>query len=116
LRPYLKKTHHRKGLLELAQGVGPEIKPQYLKKQTNKQTKNHNCFRTVLEVQAEMTRPRPQGISTHYFRAVPAQVKELKQSTLKTSPEAGASTTGKGKRKMPAGQLSDIISGVDVFS
>jgi hypothetical protein len=31
-RPYLEKTHHKKGLVKLAQSVGPEFKLQYLKK------------------------------------------------------------------------------------
>jgi hypothetical protein len=32
VRPYLKKTLHRKGAGGMAQGVGPEFKPQYHKK------------------------------------------------------------------------------------
>jgi hypothetical protein len=35
VRPYLEKTHHKKGLVEVAQGVGSEFKPQHYK--TNKQ-------------------------------------------------------------------------------
>jgi hypothetical protein len=30
--PILKKTHHKKGVGVVAQGVGPEFKPQYQKK------------------------------------------------------------------------------------
>jgi ribosomal protein L44E len=30
MKPCLKKTHHQKGKVE--QGVGPEVKPQYQKK------------------------------------------------------------------------------------
>jgi hypothetical protein len=30
-RSYLKKTHHKKGLGGVAQGVGPEFKPQHCK-------------------------------------------------------------------------------------
>jgi hypothetical protein len=31
VRPYLKGTHHKKRAGRVAQGVGPEFKPQYLK-------------------------------------------------------------------------------------
>jgi hypothetical protein len=34
VRPYLEKTLHKKGLV--AQGVGPEFKPQYRKKRKKK--------------------------------------------------------------------------------
>jgi hypothetical protein len=37
-RPYLEKNHHKKGAGGVAQGVGPEFKPQYHKK--TKQNKN----------------------------------------------------------------------------
>jgi hypothetical protein len=30
--PYLEKTHHKKRAGGVAQGVGPELKPQYCKK------------------------------------------------------------------------------------
>jgi hypothetical protein len=33
-RPYLEKAHHRKGLV--AQGVGPEFKPHFAKRQKRK--------------------------------------------------------------------------------
>jgi hypothetical protein len=33
LRPYLEKTHHKKGLVEWLKG--PEFKPQYQKKKEN---------------------------------------------------------------------------------
>jgi hypothetical protein len=33
-KPYLEKSHHKKGLVDrMAQGVGPEFKPQYYTKQ-----------------------------------------------------------------------------------
>jgi hypothetical protein len=32
MRPYLEKTHHKKRADGVAQGVGPEFKPQYQKK------------------------------------------------------------------------------------
>jgi hypothetical protein len=32
MRPYLKKTHHKKRLVEWLKVVGPEFKPQYCKK------------------------------------------------------------------------------------
>jgi hypothetical protein len=35
-RPYLKKTHHNKRAGGVAQGVGPEFKPQYCKKKREK--------------------------------------------------------------------------------
>jgi hypothetical protein len=35
--PILKKTHHDKRAGGVAQGEGPEFKPQYYNKQTNKQ-------------------------------------------------------------------------------
>jgi hypothetical protein len=35
MRPYLEKTHHKKRAGEVAQGVGPEFKPQYYKKKDN---------------------------------------------------------------------------------
>jgi hypothetical protein len=31
-RPYLKKTHHKKGAGGVTQGEGPEFKPQHCKK------------------------------------------------------------------------------------
>jgi hypothetical protein len=31
----LKKTHHKKGLAGVAQGISPEFKPQYHKKKKN---------------------------------------------------------------------------------
>jgi hypothetical protein len=34
----LKKTYHKKGLVEWAQGVGPEFKPKYCKKKKKKNT------------------------------------------------------------------------------
>jgi hypothetical protein len=33
MRPYLKKTLHKKRAGGVAQGVGPEFKPQYCKKE-----------------------------------------------------------------------------------
>jgi hypothetical protein len=36
MRPYFKKTHYKKRAGGVAQGVGPEFKPQYHKKK--------NCF------------------------------------------------------------------------
>jgi hypothetical protein len=33
MRPYLKKTHHKKGLWEWAHDGGPEFKPQYCQKE-----------------------------------------------------------------------------------
>jgi hypothetical protein len=36
MRPYLKKKHHKKRAGGVAQGVGPEFKPQYcIKKKKN---------------------------------------------------------------------------------
>jgi hypothetical protein len=35
MRPYLKNIQHKKGLVEWAQGVGPEFKPQYREKKLN---------------------------------------------------------------------------------
>jgi hypothetical protein len=32
MRPYLEKTHHKKGAGGVTQGEGPEFKPQYCKK------------------------------------------------------------------------------------
>jgi hypothetical protein len=32
MRPYLKKTHHKKRAAVVVQGVGPEFKPQYHKR------------------------------------------------------------------------------------
>jgi hypothetical protein len=34
--PISKKTHHKNGVGGVAPGIGPEFKPQYCKKQTNK--------------------------------------------------------------------------------
>jgi hypothetical protein len=48
--PYLKKTHHKNRAGGLAQGVGPEFKPQHHQKKTKKKTKRkrekkgHNIF------------------------------------------------------------------------
>jgi hypothetical protein len=39
----LKKTHHKERAGGVAQGVGPEFKPQYCKKK-KKKTKSENCF------------------------------------------------------------------------
>jgi hypothetical protein len=36
MRSYLKKTHHKKRAGGMAQGVGPEFKPQYHKKEGKK--------------------------------------------------------------------------------
>jgi hypothetical protein len=36
VRLYLKKTHHKKSSDGVAQGVGPEFKPQYHKKKKKK--------------------------------------------------------------------------------
>jgi hypothetical protein len=36
VRPYLTKTYHKKRAGGVAQGVGPEFKPQYLKKKKKK--------------------------------------------------------------------------------
>jgi hypothetical protein len=38
VRPYLEKTHHKKRTGRVAQGVGPEFKPQYCKKKKKKPT------------------------------------------------------------------------------
>jgi hypothetical protein len=35
MRPYLEKNPHKKGLVEVAQDVGLEFKPQYWKKNSN---------------------------------------------------------------------------------
>jgi hypothetical protein len=35
VRPYLKKTHHRKRADGVAQGIGPEFKTQYCRKKKN---------------------------------------------------------------------------------
>jgi hypothetical protein len=37
-RPYLEKTHHIKRSGRVAQGVGPEFKPQYHKKKKKEKT------------------------------------------------------------------------------
>jgi hypothetical protein len=37
VRPYLEKTHHKRRAGGVAQGVGPEFKPQYPKKPKTKQ-------------------------------------------------------------------------------
>jgi hypothetical protein len=36
VRPYLEKTHHKKRAGEVAEGEGPEFKPQYRKKKKKK--------------------------------------------------------------------------------
>jgi hypothetical protein len=36
MRPYLEKTHHKNRAGGVAQGVGPEFKPQYCKIKQNK--------------------------------------------------------------------------------
>jgi hypothetical protein len=36
MRPYLKKAHHKKMTDGIAQGEGPELKPQYGKKKKKK--------------------------------------------------------------------------------
>jgi glutamine amidotransferase-like uncharacterized protein len=38
-RPYLEKTHYKKGQVLWAQGVSPEFKPQYCKKKKKKRKK-----------------------------------------------------------------------------
>jgi hypothetical protein len=45
MRPYLEKTHHKnKRASGVAQGVGPEFKPQYCKKKKKKERKRgHKC-------------------------------------------------------------------------
>jgi hypothetical protein len=35
VRPYLEKTHHQEGADRVAQGEGPEFKPQYKNKKFN---------------------------------------------------------------------------------
>jgi hypothetical protein len=42
VRPYLEKSHHNKRAGGVAQVVGPEFKPQYLK--NNKKTTNLKIF------------------------------------------------------------------------
>jgi hypothetical protein len=42
--PVLKKTLHRKGAGEVAQGVGPEFKPQYHKPPSKKTHKNNGFW------------------------------------------------------------------------
>jgi glutamine amidotransferase-like uncharacterized protein len=44
VRPYLEKTHHKKGLVEWPQGVGPEFKPQYCKKKKKKKKRIEGHF------------------------------------------------------------------------
>jgi hypothetical protein len=46
VRPYLEKTHHKNRASEVAQGEGPEFKPQYLK---NKQTKTAAALQNLNE-------------------------------------------------------------------
>jgi hypothetical protein len=37
--PYLEKSHHKKRAGRVAQGIGPEFKPQYCKKEKEKEKK-----------------------------------------------------------------------------
>jgi hypothetical protein len=42
MRPYLKKIHHKKGLVEWLQGLGPEFKSQYWNKEKEMKEKQVN--------------------------------------------------------------------------
>jgi hypothetical protein len=39
MRPYVKKPHHKSGLVEWLKVVGPEFKPQYHQKKKKKKEK-----------------------------------------------------------------------------
>jgi hypothetical protein len=41
MRPYVKKPHHKSGLVEWLKVVGPEFKPQYHQKKKKKKRKSH---------------------------------------------------------------------------
>jgi hypothetical protein len=50
MRPYLKKTHHKKGAGGVAQGVGPEFNPQKKKEKKRKKggAQMHPCFMLLI--------------------------------------------------------------------
>jgi hypothetical protein len=50
-RPYLEKTHHIKRSGRVAQGVGPEFKPQYHKKKKKRKLFPPLCMALGLEEQ-----------------------------------------------------------------
>jgi hypothetical protein len=53
MSPYLKNTHHKKRVGGVAQGVGPEFKPQYWKKKKKEKKKHVTASDVITEASIE---------------------------------------------------------------